>query len=392
MPEANDPLYFGREQTLIKHKILEKYLERFAIIVGQFNEAITYIDGFSGPWNCQSEKLEDSSFSIALKQLRSARTALYERDGRSIKIRCFFIEKDAQAHAQLLAFAKEQRDDIEIVVRRGEFEELVPEIIRFIQVGPASNFPFIFIDPTGWAGFSMKVISNLICLPKCELLINFMTSHIIRFIEAEPAEIGLSFEQLYGDSTFRKRFDGFEGQKREDAIVFAYADRLGVVGGFKHVPVTVVPHPEKDSTHFHLIYATRSIKGLEVFKGAESAALEAAGEARADAKRRKRERNTSQAEFLSGEMIPDTNYTDRLRQHYLPQARDEVIKLLSNGRRLSYDDLYSTALRYPLVTQYDLRAWISEVAEVQGLGQREKVPKIGSNHWVQLRSKNDLLF
>lgn len=65
-------LYAGREQTLVKHYILEHYLERFAHIVGSAWDAITYVDCFSGPWNARSERLEDSSFALALRQLKAA--------------------------------------------------------------------------------------------------------------------------------------------------------------------------------------------------------------------------------------------------------------------------------------------------------------------------------
>lgn len=41
-------LYEGREQTLVKHLILGKYLERFAIIIGFNWASITYVDCFSG--------------------------------------------------------------------------------------------------------------------------------------------------------------------------------------------------------------------------------------------------------------------------------------------------------------------------------------------------------
>lgn len=40
MSVTSDPAYFEREQSLIKHRVLEKYLERFARIVGK---------GFEGP-------------------------------------------------------------------------------------------------------------------------------------------------------------------------------------------------------------------------------------------------------------------------------------------------------------------------------------------------------
>ena len=40
-----DPeIYAGREQTLVKHFILQKYLERFAHIVGSKWDVLTYVD------------------------------------------------------------------------------------------------------------------------------------------------------------------------------------------------------------------------------------------------------------------------------------------------------------------------------------------------------------
>ena len=75
---SNETLYRGREQTLVKHFILRKYLERFARIVGTFADSITYVDCFSGPWNVRSEELKDSSFAIALEELRKAQATLSE--------------------------------------------------------------------------------------------------------------------------------------------------------------------------------------------------------------------------------------------------------------------------------------------------------------------------
>ncbi len=67
---TDEELYAGREQTLVKHFIFGKYLQRFAHIVGFKWSSITYVDGFSGPWNARSTEYRDSSFSIALEELR----------------------------------------------------------------------------------------------------------------------------------------------------------------------------------------------------------------------------------------------------------------------------------------------------------------------------------
>ena len=105
-------LYSGRGQTLVKHAILQKYLERFAHIVCSVRsrwDSITYVDCFSGPWQEQSEQLEDTSFSIALRELRKARETLAGQ-GKNIRIRCFFLEKDPFAYAKLKAFSDAIQD------------------------------------------------------------------------------------------------------------------------------------------------------------------------------------------------------------------------------------------------------------------------------------------
>ena len=105
-----DASYQGREQTLVKHVVLEKYLERFAVIVGSWSDTINYVDGFSGPWNIRSDEFADSSFAIALRVLRRAREALRAR-GRSLRLRCFFIEANPRPYERLAKFAQDTRDD-----------------------------------------------------------------------------------------------------------------------------------------------------------------------------------------------------------------------------------------------------------------------------------------
>ena len=54
--EGDDP-YVGREQTLVKHFILRKYLSRFAPSVLSNWNSISYVDCFSGPWNAHTDDL-----------------------------------------------------------------------------------------------------------------------------------------------------------------------------------------------------------------------------------------------------------------------------------------------------------------------------------------------
>jgi three-Cys-motif partner protein len=171
---TNDSLYEGREQTLVKHFILRNYLFRLAIIVGSWRKAINYIDCFSGPWNVRGENYEDSSFGIALAELRKARGTLAARS-IALKLRCFFLEQDPNAFLKLSAFG-EKATDVEVVTNNKRLEDAVEDILTFHRRA-VSGFPFIFIDPTGWTGFPLNTIRPLLNLKPGEVLINFMTWH-----------------------------------------------------------------------------------------------------------------------------------------------------------------------------------------------------------------------
>jgi hypothetical protein len=60
-----------------------------------------------------------------------------------------------------------------------------------------------------------------------------------------------------------------------------------------------VLNPQRDQTHYHLIYGTRHPKGVEVFKQAERNASEFMALARADAQQRQRIDSTQQTEMFS---------------------------------------------------------------------------------------------
>src|ERR1700688_4329989 len=90
--------YSGREQTEAKHFILRRYLQALAFKVLTFRD-ITYVDGFSGPWETKDEKLRDSSFMIAISLLLDAQKQYQERTRIRRKIRFFFSETDREAFA-----------------------------------------------------------------------------------------------------------------------------------------------------------------------------------------------------------------------------------------------------------------------------------------------------
>jgi three-Cys-motif partner protein len=146
--EDRQKLYRDREQSYVKHIILRTYLERFAHIVGSWADSITYVDGFSGPWQTRSEDFRDTFFGIAIDELRKARQHVRDSSNKQIALRCFFIEARSESFQQLEAF-RQTIDDIEIRLANSKFENALPQIQSFIQEPSGKKFPFILVDPKG---------------------------------------------------------------------------------------------------------------------------------------------------------------------------------------------------------------------------------------------------
>ncbi len=382
---SDSDLYIGREQTLIKHFILQEYLERFAIIVGSGWNTITYVDCFSGPWNVQSDDLSDSSFSIALEQLRKARETL-KASNKSLKIRCLFLESDPNAFTKLQQYTDSIRD-AEVQPLHKKLEDSIPDILDFIQRGGKRAFPFLFIDPTGWTGIALETIAPLLRIKPGEVLINFMTGHINRFLESPQTETQESFRRLFLSPEFQERLQSLAKLGREDAAVTFYCEQVKKVGAYQHVCPSIVLHPEKDRTHFHLIYATRNPRGVEVFKTTEKKSVPVMEEARGEAQKRKREERTGQRELYAGKVTHDPSYVNGLRQRYNGQARSRVFEILKQEKTVPYEILWSETMAFPLTWESDLKSWLLEwkraaTLEFQKMKANQRVPKLGMGNVI----------
>jgi three-Cys-motif partner protein len=390
---SDTDLYTGREQTLVKHFILRQYLERFAIIVGTHRDTLTYVDCFSGPWNVQSEDFKDSSFSIALEQLRKARRVHQDRTGRTLRLRCLFLEKSRSAFTKLKQFT-DKITDVEIEPQNKKLEHAIPLILEFVRKGGSRSFPFIFIDPTGWTGFEMGTIAPLLKIDPGEVLINFMTGHIRRFIDY-PEEVNQqSFVRFFGSEDFREKVKGLAQQEREDAAVEEYIRNVKSTGNFPHVCSAIVLHPEIDRTAFHLIYATRNLAGVEVFKDAEKRAMALMEKARAEAKQRKREEKTRQTELYSGEVLHDPIHYTSLRVRYLAKSKQAVLDLLETHIKVPYDQACALTLSFPLSWESDLKEWIRSwsregLLTISGLKARQHVPQRGQGILLVWRASRE---
>lgn len=287
--------YQGREQTQAKHFILKHYLQALAFKVLSSSD-ITYVDGFSGPWESKAEDFSDSSFMIAISVLQDAQSKILEQHGVLRQIRCFFSEKNAEPFAQLKATVSSfNRPDegFEVKTYHGEFEDAVREIEGFI----GNSFPLIFIDPTGWTGYPFEKIRPLFARRRCEVLINFMYEFVNRFAYSDDEQTVTSLNAILGGPGWRDRLD--LNLPRGLAVEKLFRETLRSVGGFDFVVSTKIDKATAERPHFFIAYGTKSPHGLKAFRVTEYAALREYSKNRAVAKEKKREERSRTADLFA---------------------------------------------------------------------------------------------
>ncbi len=170
--------YKGREQAYFKHSLLKAYLERLFMIVGQYQQTICYVDCFAGPWQEQSENLEDTSIAISLKIIRKCRDGL-KKLNRDVRFKALFIEKNQKSYKKLETFlADRQSDGIDTKPLQGDFITLQKEILDWCG---NNSFTFFFIDPTGWKeAVELATLAPLLKRPNSEFLITLMYDFLVR--------------------------------------------------------------------------------------------------------------------------------------------------------------------------------------------------------------------
>lgn len=379
--------YEGREQSRAKHKILRGYLGRFAHVIGTWKGTITYVDCFSGPWDVQAADLSDSSFAIAVQELRKARDTLKQQRARNLQVRCFFLEEQTSSYARLAKYAADN-PDIEIQTKNARLEDAVGDIIKFVNAGGTDSFPFFLIDPTGWTGFELEIIRPLLKRDPGEVLVNFMTSFIRRFINWDNPDNQANFDRTFGP--YRPKREDLLGRSQEDlddALVSAYSKLVQEVGDYDYICNSIILDPDKDSTQFNLIYGTRDVRGADAFKKEERRTMIQYEQTRATLRGAKAERKGGPGLF-GAEAFGSRHY-DNLRDRYLVRARRSVVDSLNAAKALRYDDAFAVVAAHPLVQEKDLKEWISNwrqegAVEVLGLEPGAKVPELRKAHVLRV--------
>lgn len=335
-----DP-YSEREQTLTKHFLLKSYLQTLVYKLfhgGQ--KSITFVDGFSGPWKSKTEDFSDSSFMIAISVLRTAHYEMREL-GKPKTTKCFFVEKNPKAYALLeraVAEFNSPEDDFHIKTFHGEFESATSEIVDYID----QSFALVFIDPTGWTGYTYSAISPILKHTPGEVLINFMFDFVNRAAGMSDPKTVASLNSIFGGTGWKSRIDAEAPVASELERIFK--EVLKAAGDYKFVLTTRIDKSTADRPHFYLAYGTRAVAGLKAFREIEHNALKGHHQLRAKAKQIKREVRTQQTELFTADLIPDTSFAAIVGSEK-QAAKAWVLELLRDrGRPIQFGVLWPKIL------------------------------------------------
>ena len=152
----------------------------------------------------------------------------------------------------------------------GKFVDQIPIVNKLIQKNAPNPFKFVFLDPKGWSDIPMRQMQPFLKGRSCEVLINLMTRHIIRFLdEPDRAE---SYNDLFGREDVLdtlKKTPRENNERNPEQAVREYCRSLKLVCGFKFVSSAVILEPDEESVKYYLVYGTNDFHGIEVFKKAK---------------------------------------------------------------------------------------------------------------------------
>lgn len=370
--------YSEREQSQIKHFALRRYLETASKIIGTWSD-FSYVDCCAGPWRSRAADFADTSFGAAIKVLKESRAWLLKR-GKDPRFRALLVEESAERYQRLDAFAASANGAlVEVTSRNWDFRAHTAEIINFVSRPP--SFSFMFIDPTGWTPAQIGGLEPLLQVTPGEVLINFMSSFIVRFLNDEKTNM----EDVLGEDYRKLRTLGHEEQ--EDESVRRYCNLIRRQGRFPYVCALPVMKKDQDAIHFFLIYATRNAKGVEVFKQVEKKTEEETAVVRAQRQRSQR----ANLDLFQPEVLyrREERYK-RLSERNKLSARSALDSLLSSRGRIAYNDCWSEVMQFPAVYEADLRGWLSDLegsgsVRIEGRTRPSEVLTRGRSHLVVRR-------
>ena len=371
--------YANREQAYIKHTFLDKYIPALVGRIASRFDDFVYIDGFAGPWkSVAGETFNDTSFGIALKHMSDQKAFWIDR-GRDVRMRAFLVEQDAVAFRQLIQ-AVRQFPSIEIEPLNGRMEDYATEIVAKIS---QKAFSFCLIDPKGFP--QIEALLPLLARPNSETLVNFMFDFANRFAGTDLiSALNDWLSATIGDSSSQEEIMNLVGIEREEKIEWLAAESLRVRSNYTYAPVISVDKVQQNRTLYKLIFLTRHVKGLEVFRDCQYRALKVQAEKRSMLKALARAETKSTIDlFADGEDAIPNDRSSKMMESGKQRAKDELLGALKHAgaKGRAWGDLWPPILATCVITRSILGRSANELRKEGRISapgwpkNQQKIPK-----------------
>lgn len=247
------------EQSEIKSQIVANYFNIWAKIMAQTKTArIGYIDLFSGPGVYQ-----DGSESTPLKILNRA----IDDPVIARKLQCYFNDKDRANIDRLKSVILDTLDISKLKYPPSYMsEEVGDQLIEWIgKIGPIPSF--LFIDPWGYKGLSLRLIQSVIQNWGAECMFFFNYNRINAAITNEVLYKHVA--DMFGNTRALDLQDKIKwaraGIGRESVVMEEITEAMHDIGG-KYILTFRFKTRDGRRTSHYLIFVTKNFKGFDLMK------------------------------------------------------------------------------------------------------------------------------
>ena len=210
-----------------------------------------------------------------------------------------------------------------------------------------------------------------------------MFDYINRFKNFQDPQNIETFNNLFGYSNWRSDLEREKSSVKsdEEAIFAIYLNQLKKFGNFPYVTFTKILKPFTERSYFHLIYGTRHLESLRVFREVERKFFDQQIVVRNEAKQRKRVGKTKQQDLFEPEVLSgDSNLLEKDQENNLNKAKNRLRKILTANKEIRGQKVLEELLKYTFVWEKDINDWIMRMKksgeiEIPNMGPRERTLK-----------------
>ena len=255
---STDQTYQLKEVSKAKLRILERYFPAWAKILGSRYPTLVYVDCFAGAGRYAGGE-DGSPLRILDKAVK-----LVQRPNNHLRFICIFVEKNAEAAAQLRsAIPTHLPQQLQVHVLNKDAHGFVPQLLQTMPPGVPA---FFFVDPFGYP-LTIPVMNEILERPRTEILVNLMWWSINMGLSNN--KLRQRIDAMFGDDRWQQQpFMSLTGYERESQFLRYFCSKMkaqySLTFRIRFSPEDNVR--DRDRTKYYLIHLSNHPKAVLLMK------------------------------------------------------------------------------------------------------------------------------